>query len=135
MRSRHFTCTRARCGQYVRSRWNSVSRAYGVPGSSVSRSDTTSSSDPGSSTYAGVVIWSSVPQRQPDCDDRAFPRRSMLPSSEVMKKGLGVVLLVALVTMSGCGALKEAKKVKNLASGKTAKEIEDFQKRAELAAK
>jgi hypothetical protein len=52
-----------------------------------------------------------------------------------MKQGLGVVLLVALVTMSGCGAVKEAGKVKDLASGKTAKKIQDFQKRSEAAAK
>jgi hypothetical protein len=52
-----------------------------------------------------------------------------------MKKGFGVVLLIALVTMSGCGAVKEAKKVKDLASGKTGKKIEEFQKRSEAAAK
>ena len=50
-----------------------------------------------------------------------------------MKKGIGVGLIVALVALSGCGAIGEAKKIKDVASGKTAKQIEDFQKRADKA--
>src|SRR3954467_10919566 len=51
-----------------------------------------------------------------------------------MHKGFGVVgLVVALVGGTSCGAISEAKKIKDVASGKTAKRIQDFEKRAEAA--
>ena len=51
-----------------------------------------------------------------------------------MHKGFGVVaLVVALIGGTSCGAISEAKKIKDVASGKTAKRIEDFEKRAETA--
>ena len=51
-----------------------------------------------------------------------------------MHKGFGVVaLVVALIGGTSCGAISEAKKIKDVASGKTAKRIQDFEKRAEAA--
>lgn len=45
------------------------------------------------------------------------------------------VAVTMLVFSGGCSAISTANKVRNLANGKTAKEVEDFQKRAEAASK
>ena len=46
-----------------------------------------------------------------------------------------MVLTVALILTPGCGALNTARKVKDIASGKALKRVEDYQKRAEAGTK
>ena len=52
-----------------------------------------------------------------------------------MKRGIAALAVCSIVLAGGCSAGSTLSKVKDLASGKTAKEIEDFQKKAEAAQK
>ena len=50
-----------------------------------------------------------------------------------MKRLVVGAAIFALLSTSGCSAVSTANKVRNLANGNTAKEVQDFQKRAEAA--
>ena len=52
-----------------------------------------------------------------------------------MKRGIAALTVCSFLLTAGCSAGSTLSKVKDLASGKTAKEIEDFQKKAEAAQK